>query len=87
MIVDHLTQARRVLVISTSMGAGHNGNGSELLRQVRASGDDGLMVDQLDLLPLRIGHAVRGWYRLQLRFMPWTYERSWRSMNRRISSS
>jgi len=82
MIVDHLTKARRVLVISTSMGAGHNGNGTELLRQVRASGDDGLMVDQLDLLPLRIGHLVRGWYRLQLRFMPWTYERSWRSMNR-----
>ena len=82
MIVDHVTRARRVLVISTSMGAGHNGNGTELLRQLRASGDDGLMVDQLDLLPLRIGHAVRSWYRLQLRFVPWTYERSWRSMNR-----
>ena len=82
MIVDHVPQARRVLVISTSMGAGHNGNATELLRQLRASGDDGLMVDQLDLLPLRIGHAVRGWYRLQLRFVPWTYERSWRSMNR-----
>ena len=75
-------QARRVLVISTSMGAGHNGNGSEMLRRVRAGGDQGLMIDQLDLLPLRIGHAVRRWYRIQLRFIPASYERSWRSMNR-----
>jgi len=72
----------RVLVISTSMGAGHNGNGAELLRRLRARGDDGLMIDQLDLLPLRIGHAVRRWYRLQLRWIPASYERSWRSMNR-----
>lgn len=80
-MVDRIL-TRRVLIVSTSMGAGHNGNGAEMLHRLRARGDDGLMIDQLDLLPLRLGHAVRSWYRFQLRFVPSTYERSWRSMNR-----
>jgi UDP-N-acetylglucosamine:LPS N-acetylglucosamine transferase len=72
----------RVLVVSTSMGAGHNGNAAELMAQLRDRGHDAIMIDQLDLLPWRVGSAVRGWYRLQLRFAPWSYEKSWRAMNR-----
>jgi processive 1,2-diacylglycerol beta-glucosyltransferase len=72
----------RVLVISTSMGAGHNGNAAELMTQLRDRGHNAIMIDQLDLLPWRVGSVVRAWYRLQLRFAPWSYEKSWRSMNR-----
>jgi processive 1,2-diacylglycerol beta-glucosyltransferase len=72
----------RVLVLSTSIGEGHNGNAVELINQLKQRGHQAVMIDQLDLLPFRFGQAFRTLYRLQLRFAPWSYEGSWKRMNR-----
>jgi processive 1,2-diacylglycerol beta-glucosyltransferase len=72
----------RVLVLSSSMGAGHDGAGQELIRRLAAEGHEGRMHDYLDALPLRIGPLIRLNYHLQLRFAPWSYDNSYRMMPR-----
>lgn len=68
----------RVLVLSSSMGAGHDGAGEELIHRLEADGHEARMHDYLDALPLRIGHFIRWNYQLQLRYAPWSYENSYR---------
>ena len=72
----------RVLILSSSMGAGHDGAGRELIRRLEAQGHEARMHDYLDALPLRVGHLVRFQYQLQLRFAPWSYENSYHMMPR-----
>ena len=67
----------KVLVLSSSMGAGHDGSGRELMRRLEAEGHEARMHDYLDALPLRIGHFIRWNYELQLRYAPWSYENSY----------
>jgi UDP-N-acetylglucosamine:LPS N-acetylglucosamine transferase len=55
------------------MGAGHDGAATELARRMTAAGADVDKVDVLDLLPLRLGHALRGWYMAVMRHAPWLY--------------
>jgi UDP-N-acetylglucosamine:LPS N-acetylglucosamine transferase len=68
------TQYRgRVVVVSASIGAGHDGAAAELTRQLRAAG---LVVDRhdfLDILPGAWGRLIRGIYRAELRVAPRTW--------------
>src|SRR5271166_1058104 len=65
---------RRVLVISASMGAGHDGAAHELARRLEARGHAVRVVDFLDALPLGLGPLLRTLYELELRIAPWSYE-------------
>jgi len=79
---DKAAASLRVLILSSSMGAGHDGSAKELIRRLEEAGHEARMHDYLDALPLRIGHMIRWNYRLQLRFAPWSYENSYHFMPR-----
>ncbi|HZQ76920.1 MAG TPA: glycosyltransferase [Acidimicrobiia bacterium] len=64
----------RVLVISASMGAGHEGAARELARRVEARGGEAVVVDFLDAFPRELARAWRSFYLFQLRRMPESYE-------------
>ena len=49
----------RVLVVSASMGAGHDGAARELVRRLKAEGHEAEMRDFLTCPPLRIGVLLR----------------------------
>src|SRR5438270_7513547 len=77
-VVSLPVDGSRVLVVSASMGGGHDGAGRELVRRLRAHGHDAQMVDFLDAFPLRTGWLVRAGYRLELKFAPWSYDATYR---------
>jgi UDP-N-acetylglucosamine:LPS N-acetylglucosamine transferase len=63
----------RVVVVSASVGAGHDGAAAELTRQLRAAG---MVVDRhdfLDILPSPWGRLIRGIYRAELTVAPRTW--------------
>ncbi|MER7110544.1 MGDG synthase family glycosyltransferase [Streptomyces sp. NPDC000229] len=64
---------RRCLVLSASMGAGHDTVAGELARRLRADGHDVLVRDVLTLLPRGTGAAMRGFYRFVVRRLPPVY--------------
>src|SRR2546421_420121 len=68
----------RVLVVSASMGGGHDGAGRELLRRLHDRGHAAQMVDFLDAFPMRMGWLVRAGYWFELRYAPWSYEATYR---------
>jgi UDP-N-acetylglucosamine:LPS N-acetylglucosamine transferase len=71
---DTTTEALgRVVVVSASIGAGHDGAAAELARQLRAAGVTVDRHDFLDILPGAWGRLVRGAYRAELRVMPRTW--------------
>ncbi|MCW2845266.1 MAG: hypothetical protein JWN22_3182 [Nocardioides sp.] len=63
----------RVVIVSASMAAGHDGAAAELARRATALGCRVHRVDLLDLLPLGTGWLLRTSYRLQLRVAPRTW--------------
>ncbi len=69
----------RVLIVSASVGAGHDGAATELARRLTVRGHTCTVVDFLDLLPGSLGRALRRSYALQLRTAPdswgWLYRR------------
>ena len=67
-----------VLIVTASMGAGHDGAARELGRRLEARGLHTATVDYLELVPLRLGAFARWLYRVQLQHVPWTYELSYR---------
>ncbi|GAA1814231.1 glycosyltransferase [Planosporangium flavigriseum] len=75
-LVPQVAAARqhgRVVVVSASVGAGHDGAAAELTRQLRAAG---LTVDRhdfLDILPRGWGRLVRSVYRAELTVAPRTW--------------
>lgn len=69
---------RRILLLSAGMGEGHNGVAAELARRLEARGHDVDVVDLWDLLPLRIGHLIEGFYRFTILYLPWLYEAIYR---------
>src|SRR5438270_7941729 len=77
-VVSPAVDGSRVLVISASMGGGHDGAGRELVRRLRARGHDAQMVDFLNAFPLRIGFLVRLGYLLELKYAPWSYDATYR---------
>jgi len=66
-------RTQRVVIVSASVGAGHDGAAAELARRLR---ERGLRVDRydfVDLLPGRLGRALRWFYQAELKVAP----RSW----------
>ncbi len=63
-----------MLIVSASMGAGHDRAAAELGRRLAAAGHDYEIVDFLQLLPFGLGWALKTTYEFQLRRCPWTYE-------------
>jgi UDP-N-acetylglucosamine:LPS N-acetylglucosamine transferase len=66
-------EAERLLVVSASMGAGHDTVAAELARRARAAGKQVRVVDVLALLPYGLGGGLRGFYRAAVREAPWVY--------------
>lgn len=74
--------ADRIVIVSASVGAGHDGAATELARRLTA---DGFLVDRhdlLDLLPARLGRAVQETYHRMLVRAPWAYQRIYSSTER-----
>jgi UDP-N-acetylglucosamine:LPS N-acetylglucosamine transferase len=69
---------RSILIVSASMGAGHDGAAKELRRRLEASGHRVEVVDFLDAVAFHIGPVLRWFYQVQLRMAPWSYELSYR---------
>ncbi|MFJ1551043.1 transposase [Streptomyces sp. NPDC088246] len=74
--------AERVVIVSASIGAGHDGAAHELHRRLRAAGVTVDRYDLLDLLPARIGRTVRDGYHRMLVRAPWVYQRIYSSTER-----
>ncbi|RZS87345.1 UDP-N-acetylglucosamine:LPS N-acetylglucosamine transferase [Motilibacter rhizosphaerae] len=78
----HADTRPAVLLVSASMGAGHDGVAYELARRMQASGARADVVDYLDFLPLRLGRVVKRAYLAQLRYAPETYEWLYANLDR-----
>ncbi|MET8325706.1 galactosyldiacylglycerol synthase [Streptomyces sp. NPDC005181] len=64
---------RRILIVSASMGAGHDAVAAELAGRLRSGGHLMACVDLLDMLPPGAGRGLRAAYRTTLRRCPWAY--------------
>ncbi|MFG2767661.1 MGDG synthase family glycosyltransferase [Streptomyces rubiginosohelvolus] len=64
----------RFLIISASMGAGHDAVAAELSARLRENGHHTACADILALMPAGAGRAMRAAYRGTLRHCPWAYE-------------
>lgn len=64
------TRLRTVVLVSASIGAGHDGAARELARRLVVSGFNVQRHDFLDMLPAGWGDALRGTYARQLRYAP-----------------
>ena len=62
------------------MGAGHDGAARELERRLVARGHDVRVIDYLHLIPFRLGGFVRWTYLVQLKFLPWTYDMTYKAL-------
>ncbi|MDL4817668.1 MGDG synthase family glycosyltransferase [Actinomadura opuntiae] len=61
------------------MGAGHDAVAGELERRVAPYGVEVCVLDVLDLVPLRLGHALRRAYAETMRSAPWLYAAVYRA--------
>lgn len=73
---------RGILIVSASMGAGHDGAAGELRRRLEAQGHDVRVVDYLKMVPFRLGGFIRWTYLFQLRRLAWTYDLTYQAFNR-----
>lgn len=64
---------QRFLLLSASMGAGHDAVAGELARRLRARGHEVALRDVLTLLPAGAGRALRAGYRGAVRHLPQLY--------------
>jgi processive 1,2-diacylglycerol beta-glucosyltransferase len=70
--------SRRILIVSASMGAGHDGAAHELRRRLQAQGHEVDVVDFLDCCPFGIGWFIKVTYLMQLQWAPWSYDLTYR---------
>ncbi|CAB4759316.1 unannotated protein [freshwater metagenome] len=75
-----------MLLVSASMGAGHDGAAHELARRLAEAGHRARVVDLFDAAPRLIVWLWRESYRFQLRFAPGVYERAYQLYYRRSRS-
>ena len=73
-VVPVAVPRRRVLILSASMGAGHDGAARELGRRLELTGHDVRIRDYLPTVPLGLGYFIRWFYEMQLEHAPGTYE-------------
>ncbi|MEV6835674.1 galactosyldiacylglycerol synthase [Streptomyces sp. NPDC051133] len=64
---------RRTLIVSASMGAGHDTVAGELACRAGAHGYEAHVVDVLHLLPYGLGAGLRRCYQASVRHVPWVY--------------
>ncbi|MEO7350930.1 MAG: NAD-dependent epimerase/dehydratase family protein [Marmoricola sp.] len=76
----------RVVVVSASVGAGHNGAAREWASRLELAGYRVEVHDFLDLLPARVGAGMNRAYELILRWAPWAYELIYRAFERRLGA-
>ncbi|GAA3826040.1 MGDG synthase family glycosyltransferase [Streptomyces chiangmaiensis] len=76
-------ESRRILIVSASMGAGHDTVALELARRARDRGHEAHIVDVLGLLPHGLGTGLRRGYRSSVRHFPWAYAALHRVLLRR----
>lgn len=69
----------RCLIVSASMGAGHDGVARELARRLTVTGHHATIVDLLDLLPFGLGAVLARSYSGMVRHAPWLYELVYRA--------
>jgi len=69
-----------VLIVSASMGAGHDGAANELSRRLERDGHHTTTIDFLDTVPARGGSVLRFCYEWQLKLTPWSYEATYRML-------
>jgi UDP-N-acetylglucosamine:LPS N-acetylglucosamine transferase len=74
--------AERIVIVSASVGAGHDGAAAELERRLLAAGLAVDRLDLLDVLPARLGRLVRDGYHRMLVRTPWLYQRIYSSTER-----
>jgi len=74
--------ARRILIVSASMGAGHDTVAGELARRAGELGHEAYVVDLLRLLPYGLGPALRRSYQASVRHFPWVYGSVYRAFLR-----
>ncbi|MEV6793440.1 galactosyldiacylglycerol synthase [Streptomyces sp. NPDC051320] len=67
------TVPRRFLVLSASMGSGHDAVATELTRRLEAAGNQVARADVLELLPAGIGSGLRAFYRTVICHLPGFY--------------
>ncbi|MGI8753945.1 MAG: MGDG synthase family glycosyltransferase [Acidimicrobiales bacterium] len=67
-----------MLILSASMGAGHDGAARELARRLDGAGHHAEVRDFLDAGPLRMGTAMRSGYQFELRHAPSAYNATYR---------
>src|SRR5438445_13646938 len=65
---------KRFVVITASVGAGHDGAAHELTRRLQAAGRQTECFNLLDLLPRSMAWVIRDGYHWQLRAMPRTWD-------------
>jgi UDP-N-acetylglucosamine:LPS N-acetylglucosamine transferase len=69
-----MAQTQRFLIVSASMGAGHDAVAGELAARLVAGGHRVERADVLGLLPPGVGSGLRGFYRSSVRYAPWVYD-------------
>ncbi|MGW1747547.1 MGDG synthase family glycosyltransferase [Streptomyces sp. NPDC002092] len=72
----------RLLIISATMGEGHDTVARELVRRAREQGYDAHVLDVLRLLPLGLGSGLRLFYQSSIRHYPWAYAGLYNSLLR-----
>lgn len=72
----------RIVIISASVGAGHDGAAAELARRLGAYGWSVDRLDFLDLLPARLGRAISSGYHRLLTHAPGCYQRIYAATER-----
>lgn len=68
----------RYLIVSASMGAGHDGAARELAGRLSRAGHHAEVADLIGFLPFRLGAMLRAFYSGMLRYAPWLYELTYR---------
>ncbi|MGH3444198.1 MAG: MGDG synthase family glycosyltransferase [Nocardioidaceae bacterium] len=73
----------RILVVSASVGAGHDGAARELGRRLEARGAHVEVRDFLDALPRWVGCTIREGYTGTITYLPWFYDWLYAALERR----
>lgn len=68
------TPGCRILIVSASMGAGHDGAARELARRLTDSGHDVEVRDFLEAAPIGLGRAAKSGYEFELKHLAWLYD-------------
>ena len=81
--VPRMDTARSVVILTASVGGGHDGPARELRRNLLARGHQVRVVDLAELAPMRLGRLMRAVFRVQLLIAPALWGRAFRRLNRR----